>query len=79
MCAKSHEVYDKDTCYTAKELRAVGYPIPSKIPDRAWVHKWSLRTLPNCSVERLSDDDNSFVVTMEVEFSEPFRWEKKGE
>jgi len=63
--------YDPDTCFTAGELRDIGYPIPKRIPDVAWIPKWSMRPLPNTCRTFLAD---SCIVRFEVEFTQPFRW-----
>lgn len=63
--------YDEATCITAAELRAQGWPLGDDVPDCAWVPRGSMR-LAAVMPQRMEGD--TVHVTMEVEFTAPFRW-----
>ena len=65
------QTYDPKTCFTAKDLRKMGYAVPAHIPDEAWVPKTSVKSQPTGSVERLPG--NKAAVYMRLTLSEPFR------
>jgi hypothetical protein len=62
--------YDEATCVTAGELRAMGVPVPEKIPDCGWVPTHAVRWgPPNASME-----GDTVFVELGVSFLEDFRW-----
>lgn len=70
----SEPTYDPETCITAAELRASGINVPEKIPDVAWVPKWSIKFGVPAANEVLYPEKDTIAVDVQVEFSEPFRW-----
>ncbi len=68
---KDVEDYNPDTCITAGELRAFGYPIPETIPDCGWVRRssWDVTT---GAVSM--DDDGTINMDMNMGFCEAFQW-----
>ena len=69
--------YDEETCLTAGELRSIGCDIEEKIPDCAWVPRWSMR-MGNVAVGELEKGNSRALpdCTFEISFTEPFRWEQ---
>lgn len=67
----SEPEYDPETCATAGELRAAGYPIPENVPDCGWIRRSAIRLGPNSGV---SVKGSRINVSLPVTFTEPFRW-----
>ena len=63
--------YDPETCITAAELRANGFPIPDTIPDCGWVRRSSIEIIEHDVQEA---DDDAFHIDLKFQFMEPFRW-----
>jgi hypothetical protein len=64
------EVYDPATCVTAGGLRERGVAVRPEIPDAAWLPKSALRM----TTTEVPSDDGEPVYSVEIEYSEPFRW-----
>lgn len=63
--------YDEETCVTAGELRAMGFPVPEFIPDVGWIPRAALRGKPGKIV---AGADGSLEVETRMEFTMPFRF-----
>lgn len=68
----SAEEYERETCWTADELRAIGFPIPDTIPGIAWIPRTAL--VVHEPVVTPGADAGTMHVTMSATFTEPFRW-----
>ncbi|WP_396190438.1 hypothetical protein [Flavobacterium sp.] len=65
--------YDPEQCWTAKQLRSMGYTISDKIPNCAWVRSDCV-VLDVKSSQTEPEKGYSFGLTVELEFSQPFQW-----
>lgn len=65
--------YHPDTCWTAKQLRELGFKIPDSIPDCGWVTKQSCEMGSSVDFSPPSSSE-SFSLKTELKFTEPFRW-----
>lgn len=63
--------YNPETCLTASELRNLGFPVPSEIPDGAWVPKWAIRIEPIPGEAEQSQEQ--LTLNWEVNFDTAFR------
>jgi hypothetical protein len=67
--------YDKHTCITAAELRAMGMPVDESVPDCAWVLRSAMRFGQVEVGEQVWPHDPTVVHgSFTVSFTEPFRW-----
>lgn len=67
--------YDPKTCITADELRAMSIPVPDRVPGCGWVPRHAMEwraEVPEHSKEDIAQ--GILNVSMEVTFTEPFRW-----
>ena len=62
--------YSEEDCITAGELRAMGCEISDRIPDCAWVPRYSI--IMNAGETRIEGD--KVVCDVYVGFLEPFKW-----
>jgi len=62
--------YNPTTCITVEELRSLGIHIEEKIPDCAWIPRWSVKM----EVGEVTMKDNKLAVEMNTTFQEPFQW-----
>lgn len=65
--------YDSETCITAGELRAAGFPVLESIPDSAWVCRDSIK-YTGVDVGVQEDDPHAIKIRVGAEFTEPFNW-----
>lgn len=65
--------YDSATCITAGELRAVGFHVDDSVPDAGWIPRLSVKVVSVAPVSE-PNDERRLDFSMQVSFSEPFRW-----
>lgn len=66
----TNETYDPALHITAGELRAIGVPIPARIPDCGWIARAAMHVASDATVT----SNGRLNVNMQVTFSAPFRW-----
>ncbi len=59
--------YDPVLCIQAGELRAMGIQLSERIPDCAWIEKWSI-------VQGVTEQVDGDKVCYGITFTRPFRW-----
>ena len=67
--------YNPATCITADELRAMNIPVPDRVPGCGWMPRRAMKWragVPGHSKEDIAQ--GILNVSMEVTFTEPFRW-----
>jgi len=69
------EEYNEDTCFTAGQLREMGFEISALIPDCGWIPKWALN-FGEMKVEVSKDDDGANILhgVGQVTLTQPFQW-----
>ena len=68
--------YNPKTCVTAGELRAMGIPIPERVPDVGWIPRTAMRwtgAAPGATTEE-EKAQGILNLSLEVRFTEPFQW-----
>lgn len=67
--------YNAETCITVGEMRGLGWPIPERLPDCAWIRRDSVhvKSMSHCSTP---EDIAAGVLRLDTEitFAEPFNW-----
>lgn len=66
--------YDPATCITAGEMSKLGFEIPARVPDCAWIPKLSLIFSVHNITSQMTHDTN--YIAVEFKSSKPFYWER---
>lgn len=64
--------YDPETCATAGELRAAGYPIPESVPDCGWIPRHAIRV--EAAGGGSIAPDGRMTISLRATFTMPFQW-----